>query len=229
MRHRIASAAYHCRAVDLCLGAFLLFFGLAAAGLQSAHAAESGEFDYYVLSLSWSPSYCARAGRKADPTQCKVAKPFRFVVHGLWPQNERGYPSSCRTRYREPGRGTVERMLDIMPSRGLIRHEWRKHGSCSGLEPDDYFALTRQAFEKIRIPAAFATTRDGGRVAPAAVETAFRLANPGLRDSAMAVTCEAGRLSEVRICLTRDLDFRSCRAVDRRGCRQRQINVPAPR
>ena len=115
-----------------------------------------------------------------------------------------------------------------MPSRGLVRHQWRKHGSCSGLSPEAYFDLSRKALQKLRIPAAFDSLEAGGRVAPDAVETAFRLANPGLRDNAIAVTCEAGRLSEVRVCFTRDLQFRSCRWVDRRGCTQRQIHVPAP-
>jgi ribonuclease T2 len=211
--------------------AWLAVAALACLSLtvQPSRADRAGDFDYYVLSLSWSPSYCARAGRNADPTQCRAAKPFRFIVHGLWPQYENGYPDFCQVSGpRDPSDATIREMLDIMPSRGLVRHQWRKHGSCSGLAPDTYFDLTRRAFSRIRIPAAFATTESGGRVAPDAVETAFRLANPGLRDNAMAVMCEHGRLSEVRICMTRDLEFRSCRAVDRRGCRQRQIHVPPP-
>jgi len=210
-------------AIGLLVLAALIFF------MAQAAAERAGRFDYYVLALSWSPSYCARAGRDADPMQCQAAKPYRFIVHGLWPQYERGYPDFCEgAGPRNAPYETVERILDIMPSRGLARHQWRKHGSCSGLAPDDYFALTRRAFDKVKIPAAFRTTERGGRIAPDAVETAFRLANPGLRDTAMAVTCRDGRLAEVRICFTRDLEFRSCRAVDRRACRQGQIHVPAP-
>ena len=194
-----------------------------------AWAERAGAFDYYVLALSWSPSYCARAGRDADPMQCRAAKPFRFIVHGLWPQYERGFPDFCDGRGpRNAPREIVETILDIMPSRSLARHQWRKHGSCSGLSPKSYFELTRAAFESVRIPPAFRTIESGGRVAPDAVETAFRLANPGLRDTAMAVTCRDGQLTEVRICFTKDLQFRSCRNVDRRGCRQSQIDVPAP-
>ena len=202
---------------------------LIACGTMPGRADESGRFDYYVLSLSWSPSYCARAGRSADPMQCRTTRPFRFVLHGLWPQYERGYPEFCRNDHgRDLSHRTVDGMLDIMPSRGLVRHQWRKHGSCSGLAPEAYFDLSRKALQKVRIPAAFNNMEAGGRVAPDAVETAFRLANPGLRDNAIAVTCDAGRLAEVRVCFTRDLQFRSCRWVDRRGCTQRQINVPAP-
>ncbi len=212
--------------VGLALVAMLAFI---ACGATSGRADETGRFDYYVLSLSWSPSYCARAGRSADPMQCRAVRPFRFVLHGLWPQYERGYPEFCRNDHgRDLSHRTVNGMLDIMPSRGLVRHQWRKHGSCSGLSPEAYFDLSRKALQTLRIPAAFDNMETGGRVAPDAVETAFRLANPGLRDNAIAVTCEAGRLSEVRVCFTRDLQFRSCRWVDRRGCTQRQINVPAP-
>jgi len=192
-------------------------------------ARDAGRFDYYVLALSWSPSYCARAGRSADPMQCRATRPFRFVLHGLWPQYERGYPEFCRLpQGSDLSRETIDGMLDLMPSRGLVRHQWRKHGSCSGLDPEAYFDLSRRAFARVKIPAAFTATTAGGQVSPDAVETAFRLANPGLRDNAIAVTCEGGRLSEVRVCLTRDLQFRSCRWVDRRGCTQRQIHVPPP-
>jgi len=122
----------------------------------------------------------------------------------------------------------VTAMLDIMPSRGLVQHQWRKHGSCSGLTPAAYFEKTRQAFGKVVIPAAFSSLQQGGRIRPDAVETAFRLANPGLHDAAMAVSCTDGRLKEVLICFDRDLRFRSCRSVDRSGCRARHIDVPAP-
>jgi ribonuclease T2 len=208
--------------------ASLLLLAALCAPLSLARAETPGRFDYYVLALSWSPSYCASAGRRADPMQCRAARPFRFIVHGLWPQYDRGYPDFCDAGPREPSARTVTSMLDIMPSRGLVRHQWRKHGSCSGLSPEAYFDLTRQAFEKVRIPPAFNTLSDGGRVSPDAVEKAFRIANPGLRDAAMAVACRDGRLSEVRLCLTRDLEFRTCRSIDRRGCRKKTINVPAP-
>lgn len=211
------------------LKAFVLAVGLALGLATSAKAGGSpGKFDYYVLALSWSPTYCRTAGRNAAALQCNASKPYRFIVHGLWPQYERGWPDFCRSRTREPSYQTIARILDIMPSRSLARHQWRKHGSCSGLDPDAYFDLTRQAFEAITIPAAFRTIDRPGRIAPDAVETAFRLANPGLHDAAMAVTCADGRLKEVQICLNKDLSFRSCKAVDRTGCRSRTVIVEPP-
>jgi ribonuclease T2 len=196
--------------------------------LPSRAGGTPGDFDYYVLSLSWSPTYCRSAGRNADPLQCNAPKPHRFIVHGLWPQYERGWPNFCRSKTRDPSRHTVSGILDIMPSRSLARHQWRKHGTCSGLSPEDYFDLTRQAFEKVRIPVAFNTIDRSGKIAPDAVEKAFRLANPGLHDAAMAVTCTSSRLKEVQICLNKDLSFRSCRAVDRSGCRSSRLTVDPP-
>lgn len=204
---------------------FLAAFFLSACGPASVRA---DDFDFYVLALSWSPTYCASAGRNADPMQCRAAKPYRFIVHGLWPQHERGFPAFCRSGPRDAPREAVNSILDIMPSRGLARHEWRKHGTCSGLDPQAYFKTTRRAFDRVKIPPAFNSIADGNRMTPDAVETAFRLANPGLRNNAIAVDCANGRLKEVRICLTRDLGFRSCPAVDRRGCRAANIFVPAP-
>lgn len=205
--------------------AFLLALGTSS---PSGAGGTPGDFDYYVLTLSWSPTYCRSAGRKSDPLQCNASRPHRFIVHGLWPQFERGWPDFCRRGAEKPSRRTLSDILDIMPSRGLARHQWRKHGTCSGLSPKAYFDLTRQAFEKIRIPAAFNTINRPGKIAPDAVEKAFRLANPGLHDAAMAVTCSAGRLKEVQICLNKDLSFRSCRAVDRSGCRSKRLTVEPP-
>ncbi|WP_298812409.1 ribonuclease T [uncultured Roseibium sp.] len=204
---------------------------LMAASLQSVSslADQPGDFDFYVLALSWSPTYCKQEGEDANPHQCDVRNPFRFVVHGLWPQYENGYPSSCPGVRQRIDRKIAVEMEDIMPSHGLVFHQWRKHGTCSGLEPEDYFGLTREAYEKITIPGAFEKLNKRGKAAPATVEKAFRLANPGLKEDGMAVTCSRGEFEEIRICLTKDLAFRSCAAVDRRGCRSGNLSVPAPR
>ncbi len=200
------------------------------AGLVSTPLAadQPGDFDFYVLALSWSPTYCEQEGEDANPHQCNVRDPFRFVVHGLWPQYESGYPSSCPGTQQKIDRQIAVEMEDIMPSHGLVFHQWRKHGTCSGLEPDSYFELTRKAFDKVTIPGAFETLTKRGKSAPETIEKAFRLANPGLSENGMAVTCSKGELEEVRVCLTRDLEFRSCPSVDRAGCRSGSITVPPP-
>ncbi|KZM49662.1 ribonuclease T [Labrenzia sp. OB1] len=210
--------------------AWLKIFCLLASGLISTAtlADQPGEFGFYVLSLSWSPTYCKQEGKAVNPYQCDVADPYRFVVHGLWPQYERGYPQSCPGMPERIDRRIAVDMEDIMPSHSLVFHQWRKHGTCSGLDPEDYFGLTRRAYEKIAIPGVFKKLDKRGKAAPATVEKAFRLANPGLQEDGMAVTCDRGELEEVRICLTKDLAFRSCTAVDRAGCRSDSFEVPPP-
>lgn len=210
----------------LFLSALALLFATGVA--QAQPSGRPGEFDFYVLALSWSPTYCLGEGaERGDTTQCGV--PRAFVVHGLWPQNDRGWPEFCegRTASRVPD-GTVSRMLDIMPSRGLIQHQWRKHGTCSGLNAQSYFDTTRRAFQRITIPERYRAAAALGRVDVEDVERAFIAANPGLTAEMIAVTCERGRLDEVRICLSRTLTPRRCAEVDSRGCRARSVDVPGP-
>lgn len=183
-------------------------------------------FDFYVLALSWSPSYCEAEGEDANRQQCKAGRPYAFVVHGLWPQFERGFPDSCPTRSRDVSRETVRSLHDIMPSSGLIHHQWRKHGSCSGLGQPDYFAVLRAARETVSIPARFRHLGKTLTLAPGEAEAAFLEANPALRADAVAVTCDGHYLREVRICMTRDLKFRSCPEIDRRGCRRGRVVMP---
>lgn len=226
--NRPLTRGYSC--VGIAPAAILIAIVLLLRTYSPAYSAgNTGEFDYYVLALSWSPTYCTTAGRSADPLQCRASKPHRFVVHGLWPQYERGWPDFCRSQNADPDRQTISDILDIMPSRGLAKHQWRKHGTCSGLSSQDYFNKTRSAFEAVRIPAAFQTIDRPGKIAPDAVEQAFRLSNPGLKDAAMAVTCARGQLKEVRICLDKNLEFRTCRAVDRSGCRAKRLTVTPPK
>ena len=198
------------------------------AGATCEAGDRAGEFDFYLLALSWSPNWCADAGPRANPLQCRRDPPFGFIVHGLWPQFEHGYPENCPTEYplRLP-RALIDTILDIQPSPGLVGRQWRKHGTCTGLAPADYLALTRTAFRKISIPDGFASTIRDRRIAAHAIERAFIDANPGLTAAGITVTCDGGDLAEVRICLTRDLQFRACPAVDRTGCRAEALTVQA--
>ena len=183
-------------------------------------------FDFYVLSLSWSPTWCMDNDPAGRGEQCRAGRQAGFVVHGLWPQFERGYPEYCRSA--EPGRVPAalgKQYMDIIPSMGLIGHQWRKHGSCSGLNQRDYLAVTRAAYERINLPDTLADTA-GKRLAAAEVEAALVAANPGLTEGGIAVTCDAGRLDEIRICTTPGLDFRACPEVDRAACKAKTIARP---
>ncbi|MET3585952.1 ribonuclease T2 [Pseudorhizobium tarimense] len=200
---------------------------LLAAVMFSPAAAQAPDFDFYVLSLSWSPTYCASEEGRRSRQQCGGGADHSFVVHGLWPQHERGYPQFCPSR--EPQRvpqALGETMFDIMPSMGLIGHEWRKHGSCSGLSQRDYLAKTREAFEQVRIPRALANGERSLSLSTDKIEEMFVSANPGMTRQGIAASCDGRRLEEVRICLTRDLQFRDCAEVDRGGCRLERVELP---
>ena len=186
-------------------------------------------FDFYVLSLSWSPSYCEAEGEEANRQQCRSSRPYAFVVHGLWPQFERGYPDSCATDEPDVGNATLRTLYDIMPSAGLIRYQWRKHGSCSGLSQADYFSVLRAARERIAIPGQYVRLDDYLTADPDDVETAFLAANRGLSSDDAAVICDRRYLREVRICLTKELDFRACPEVDRRACQRSKVVMPPVR
>lgn len=211
------------------LGLALAMTGAALAAGDRQNTA--GQFDFYVLSLSWSPSWCASQGdRAAASVQCAGPRPFGFVVHGLWPQYDKGFPESCAVSGPGPDRALVDSMLDLMPSPGLVRHQWRKHGTCSGAAPAAFFADVRHAAARVTIPPAFVAPESLVQVDPAAVEAAFMAANPGLPADAIAVTCDKRQLREVRVCLDRTLKtFRACDEVDRRSCRRGSVQMPAVR
>ena len=208
--------------------------GIAAAALFAAlclpvKAQQPIDFDFYVLSLSWSPSYCAAEGNRADATQCAGPRPYEFVVHGLWPQYERGYPEFCAARAPFIPQNVINGMLDLMPSKKLVIHQWRKHGTCATRDSASYFASLRDARAKIAIPDAYVNIGSWTMVSPADVEAAFAAANPGLGSNGISVTCDGRHLREVRVCLTRDLAFRTCPEVDRQSCRAKKVAMPPAR
>lgn len=190
---------------------------------------EPGKFDFYVLALSWSPSYCEATQERAPdrvPQQQCGARPYHFVVHGLWPQYERGFPRDCQVPAPRLNRGIVDSMLDIMPSPRLVFNQWDRHGTCSGLNAQAYFDQVRKAYAQTAIPARFQNVTSYLTVTPEEVEEAFVAANPGLSRAAIAVTCDHRRLTEVRICLSKDFRYRDCGEVDRRSCRRDKLVMP---
>ena len=182
-----------------------------------AEGERAGEFDYYVLSLSWSPTWCALEGRAEGSPQCD--RPLGWVLHGLWPQYEEGWPSFCRTPHRDPTRRETAAMADIMGTAGLAWYQWRKHGRCAGLPPEDYFALARDAFGRVRLPDVFTGLDRTVRLPASVVEDAFLEANPGWAPDMVTITCREGRIQEARICLTAALDPRPCGDDVVRDCR----------
>lgn len=214
----------------VCLLAFAGLLVLVACDAPDSSTPPKGSgFDFYVLALSWSPSYCEAEGERANPQQCDSGRPYGFIVHGLWPQFEKGYPEFCVDDPEWVKSDIEDGLLDIMPSRGLIRHQWRKHGTCAGLSQDDYFTTLRSAHDRVQIPDIAASDGSYRTMSPENVEAAFKSSNPELQSEHFAVTCDRRRLREVRICMTVDLQYRSCPQVTRRACRRSNIVVPPSR
>jgi len=217
--------------------ALVLLLAISAPGAASAQDRAQdqqrhhpGQFDFYVLALSWSPSFCKdteERGRQSNE-QCR-GRPYSFVVHGLWPQYERGFPRDCQVPAPRLNREIMTSMLDLMPAPRLVYHEWDQHGTCSGLRAQEYFALVRKAREAVKIPDGYTAPNSTLTVTPDEVEDAFVRSNPGLSRTGIAVTCGSTRLSEVRVCMSKDLKFRDCGEIDRRACRRDKLIMPPVR
>lgn len=186
----------------------LLAFGLTTSAL--AEGEKAGEFDYYVLALSWSPNWCAIEGDAKGSPQCDPREDHGWILHGLWPQFHRGWPSFCRTSERAPSRGMTNDMADIMGTSGLAWHQWKKHGTCSGLSASGYFELSREAYERIERPQILRKLDKSVRLPAHLIEDVFLKENPGLSPEGLTVTCKQGYIQEARICLSKDLDPVPC-------------------
>jgi ribonuclease T2 len=207
----------------------------AGTGLSSArhrhHSEEAaaGIFDYYLLSLSWSPAFCLQSPSAAE---CNGPRRYGFIVHGLWPQNERGWPENCPGTDRVPDE-VAERISDLMPARKLVFHEWSAHGRCSGLDPEEFFALVRRAFGAVAIPAPFTHPVAAVEKRPTDVVDQFMESNPRFPARSVVATCSGQglpRLREVRVCFDRGLNPRACSAdALREACRAESLLVPPVR
>jgi len=183
-----------------------------------AQGERAGAFDYYVLSLSWTPTWCAIEGDARGSPQCDAGQGYGFTLHGLWPQYEAGWPSFCPTTERNPSRAMTGAMADIMGSSGLAWYQWNKHGTCTGLSASDYFEASRLAYERVNRPEILRQLESDLRLPAEVIEEAFLEENPQLSDEMTTVTCREGRVQEVRICLTRDLEPRICAQDVARDC-----------
>ena len=202
--------------------ASLIPFLAALWPMAAAADGTAGDFDYYVLSLSWQPGWCRATGDGRGADECRRGSGRDFTLHGLWPQYERGWPDFCDTDERDPSRRETQAMGDLMQP-DLALYQWRKHGRCSGLSGAGYYAAMRQAVDRITIPAPFDDLPRDITLPPSVVEDAFIEANPGLTADGVTVTCKAEALAEVRICLTRDLEPRPCTPDARRDCSRQRL------
>ena len=199
--------------------ALLLFLFSAVAAF--AEGERPGGFDYYVLALSWSPTWCALEGDARGSPQCDASQDHGWILHGLWPQYHRGWPSHCKTSHRPPSRRMTGEMADIMGTSGLAWYQWKKHGSCTGLSAPDYYALSRQAYDNVTRPDVFRKLSAPVKLPASVVEEAFLKANPGLTADMVTITCRAGRIQEVRLCLSKGLAPVPCGRDTMRDCRMK--------
>ena len=225
MSHRL-SPRHLSAAIALLACACLCAAGAVARHRSHESSGAPGDFAYYLLSLSWSPAFCLTSREAAE---CNGPRHYGFIVHGLWPQNEQGWPENCDVHL--PVSDTVvQGIADLMPARGLVYHEWSTHGTCSGLQPAEYFALLRRAYASIVIPREFQSPAQAFEQPSATIAGAVLQANPRLAPQAVVVVCtgqDAPRLREIHICLDRSLAPRACSADALRGaCKAPQLIVP---
>ncbi len=216
------------------LAAALLAATLTASSGAPASAGFSdrpGDFDYYALVLSWSPSFCLD-GHGSDP-QCTAKRPYAFVVHGLWPQYDKGWPSDCGTgrEPRVPDR-IVSDVIDTIPTEKLMNHEWQAHGTCSGLGMRGYFDLTRKLYKSITIPAKYSNLASPLDVTVPELRSDILKANPQLKPSMIAIDCgKNGRLKEIHFCYSKDGVPTACGRNEIQGkmCRADTVTLPPVR
>jgi ribonuclease T2 len=180
--------------------------------------------------MSWSPTYCGSPAGIDDAQQCGIGRRFAFVVHGLWPQYDNGWPEFCVSKETWVPQDVIDGMIDIMPSKRLIIHEWKKHGTCSGVSMRDYFRATRLLFERVRIPARYLSPNLPVNVSPEQLVTDFVKSNRNLSASMISVQCgnarDSARLTELRICLDRRGNFSQCGTNENKQCQARTLVLP---
>ena len=186
---------------------------------SSRYAGPGAVFDYYLLNLSWSPEFCY-----AHPSAAECAAHAAFVLHGMWPQNNDGtYPENCS---EAAGPANPAQYSDIYADQGLLAHEWRAHGSCSGLNADDFFSAARTAYRSVKIPPALSGLTSQTSMPPDQILDMFAASNPGIPRASLALSCGNNYLTSVEVCLDKGLHPTACGAI--RTCRARMVRVPAP-
>lgn len=188
-------------------------------------AGQQREFDFYVLSLSWSPEYC-----EAHPAERQCGRGYGLVLHGLWPQYQTGYPEFCS---REPMKPKwVKEFSGLYPNEGLAFHEWKRHGSCSGLSPRDYLQFSQQLKQSFVEPGALKNLSKPLRITASQLNQEIVAANPGLSAQSISFSCTgAGRfLQEIYLCFDKTGDKGVACSADmqkrsRRSCGQADFLV----
>jgi len=183
------------------------------------------DFDYYLLVLSWAPEFCATNPSGRTSAECDPKKHMGLVVHGLWPQYNNGkWPQDCAST-PPVAAATVDHMMPIMPGKQLIQHEWAKHGTCSGLSTQDYFAEIEKLYNGLHVPDDFKKPSSSSETNAPDIEKKFATAN-NAPEGAFRVSCPQNEFSAVEICLSKDFQYQACPST-LKECRAPKIEVRA--
>jgi ribonuclease T2 len=190
---------------------------------QSSSNSSGADFDYYLLTLSWAPQFCATSAGARNPQECASNKHMGLVVHGLWPQYNNGkWPQDCAST-QPVASATVDHMMPIMPGSSLIQHEWAKHGTCSGLAVNDYFAAIEKLYTGLSLPDEFKHPSDAASASPGDIEAKFADANTAPKE-AFRVSCPQNEFSALEICVSKDMKYQACPTTVKE-CRAPQVEV----
>lgn len=210
------------RATVTAVGLLLISMATQAAPREQRAA---GDFDFYVLSLSWSPTFCLTHPNNA---QCS-GKGYGFVLHGLWPQYVRGgWPASCDPQARLSADELAKGAL-MFPTQALLKHEWAKHGTCSGLDASRYLDATDAALSAVQIPQQLQPFDVPGYLEAREIVNLFRQSNPAMGEHGLAVICKGRVLSEVRVCLSKEQRLTGCPKNVKTQCPAGDIRIPIQR
>ncbi len=188
----------------------------------------------YVLALSWSPTYCLQNQSKPGAkTQCDPndLKKYRFIIHGLWPNAPKKRLGFCKilpgeSDYVSPK--NIQKLFHFSPSASLIGHQWRKHGTCSGLKQDSYIEKTLAAYQRFRPPAFYQSLTKEKRIDAAQVKADFidEYQKIGLTNESVRVVCDGNHLREVRICTDLELNPVTCSGKSDFSCERKKLILP---
>jgi ribonuclease T2 len=223
---------YYVRTMTKKLASAFLLLALACSLTGTSFAKHKkkptpASFDYYLLTMSWAPEFCATNPKGKSSSECDPKKHYGFVVHGLWPQNNTGsYPHDCSPA-QPVSQAIVQQIMPIMPDSGLIQHEWAKHGTCSGLSTQDYFDSIQKAFGNVKVPEEYRAPPAMMKDSPTDIEKKFAEAN-GAPQGAFRVSCASADFVALEVCLTKDLQYQEC-ATGLKECRTPQVSIrPTP-
>ncbi|KAF0719948.1 Aste57867_669 [Aphanomyces stellatus] len=173
-------------------------------------------FDFYMLSQSWEPAFCATGNFPG----CATPSPFmrtNLIIHGLWPDNNDGtYPSFCSNTtlsqddINSVGVSTLQQYWPDVKTGGttFVSNEWLKHGTCSGLNGAAY--LQAAVNTEKRIGTSSVISKSVGKSVDAALIQASY-------DKLVGLQCKDGELNEVRSCW--DLSFNQINCIDVGTCK----------